>query len=439
MKSKVRIQLTSHTGVAIILALVFIALLTIIVVEFLYEAEVEASLAYSQQGELEAYLAAKSAVAKGIAYLAEDNLNSMMSGAPPVDSDFDLFSFNMSAATEPLNDAIMHASISDEYGKINLNALLVPASGGEPQERTALVDALREFFTLRDTGEGASPEIIVDSILDWLDYNDGDSERTEGAENDYYMGLENPYPCKNGPMDSIEELLLIKGITPKIYFGDPEKEEQLPLSEYLTVNGDWQGRINVNSAQPDVIAAIAAGFTGNPADLGLGQRIYDDAHTQPFTDLSQLDAYGILPKSSTTRKTNPANTTKPTFTNTTKPTSQNPNSLRRGNVRAGQIFTLRSNAFRICGDGLYQNRMVRIEAYVFRNPLGMEDWLSSGNNTNTNTNINNSPVNTNRNQSQNLSRNTQSGTTSTSTTTTTQNQNGLPPEPFRILDWKVIK
>jgi len=427
MKSKIEIQLTSRAGVAIILALVFIALLTIIVVEFLYEAEVEASLAYSQQGELEAYLAAKSAIAKGIAYLAEDNLNSMMSGAPPVDSDFDLFSFNMSAATEPLNNALMHASISDEYGKINLNALLVPQSGGEPQERTALVDALREFFALRDTGKGASPEIIVDSILDWLDYNDGDSERPQGAENDYYMGLENPYPCKNGPMDSIEELLLIKGITPKIYFGDTEKE-QLPLSEYLTVHGDWQGRININSAQPDVIAAITAGFTGNPADLGLGQRIYDDAHTQPFTDLSQLDAYGFLPKSPTTQRTNPANTTKPTFSST----SQNTTSSRGRYVRAGQIFTLRSNAFRICGDGLYQNRMVRIEAYVFRNPLGMEDWLSSGSNTNIGTNSNS----TNKTQSQNLSSSKQSGTTST---TTTRNQNGLPPEPFRILDWKVIK
>jgi len=232
MKLKTKIQLNKQTGVAIILALVFIALLSIIVVEFLYEAEVEASLAYSQQGDLEAYLAAKSAVAKAMAYLAEDNLNTMMSGAPPVDSDFDLLSFNMSAATEPLNDALMHASISDEYGKINLNALLVPQSGGEPQERTPLVNALKEFFALRDTGKGASPEIIVDSILDWLDYNEGDSERPQGAENDYYMGLENPYPCKNGPMDSIEELLLIKGITPEIYFGDPEKN-QLPLSDIL--------------------------------------------------------------------------------------------------------------------------------------------------------------------------------------------------------------
>ncbi len=413
----------SRAGVAIILSLVFIALLTIIVVEFLYEAEVEASLAYCQQGDLEAYLSAKSAVAKAIAYLAEDNLNTMMSGAPPVDSDFDLISFNMGAGTEPLNNALMHASISDEYGKINLNALLMPQSGGEPQERTPLVNALREFFVLRDTGKGARPEAIVDAILDWLDYNDGDSERPQGAENDYYMGLENPYPCKNGPMDSIEELLLIRGITPEIYFGDPEKN-QLPLSEYLTVHGDWMGRVNINSAQPEVIAAIVSGFTGNPADIGLGQRIFDDAHTQPFTDLSQLESYGILPKPPTSQQ-------KPSQRQQGKPVitpSDRTEARAQRYVMSQQIFTLQSNVFRIYGDGLYQDRMVRIETYVFRNPMGMGDMGPVGPNMNIN------PANPQTRQA-NLSKQQQSG----SNPTTLQGQGVLPPEPFRILDWKVIK
>ncbi|HOK08419.1 MAG TPA: type II secretion system protein GspK [Candidatus Hydrogenedens sp.] len=416
-------------GVAIILSLVFIALLSILVVEFLYESEVEASLAYSQQGELEAYLAAKSAVAKGIAFLAEDTLNTMMSGAPPIDSDFDLMTFNMGASMEPLNNALMHAYISDEYGKINLNALLMPQSGGEPQERTPLVNALREFFMLRDTGEGAAPDIIVDSILDWLDYNDGDSERPQGAENDYYMGLENPYPCKNGPMDSIEELLLIKGITPKIYFGDPEKE-QLPLSEYLTVHGDWLGRVNINSARPEVISAIVAGYTGNPADLGIGQRIYDDAHIQPFTDLNQLSSYGISPRGPVqqTNKTNNSKQAQRQVTPNIMPSQPN-NRLAQQYAMGGQYFTLKSDIFRIYGDGLYQNRMVRIEAYVFRNPMGYEEGISPGTNMN--------PVNQRTNQKQNVKTNTQGNRSSSSVVS--QNQTGLPAEPFRILDWKIIK
>lgn len=418
----------SKKGVAIILALVFIALLSVIVIEFLYESEVEASLASTHEGEFEAYLAAKSAVAKGIAFLAEDVLNTVNSGAPPVDSDFDLLTFNMGASMEMMNNAIMHATISDEYGKINLNALLMPQSGGEPQERTPLVNALREFFALRDTGEGARPEEIVDAILDWLDYNDGDSQRPQGAENDYYMSLENPYPCKNGPMDSIEELLLIKGITPKIYFGDPEKN-QLPLSEYLTVHGDWLGRVNVNSAQPEVISAMIAGFTNNPADIGIGQRIYDDARTQPFTDLAQLDSYGIIPRAPVTSPTpqqRPPRGNVPSFSQSSPPRQDV-----QARLSASRMFTLQSNVFRVCGNGLCKGRMVRIEAYIFRNPYSIETGVSSGS----------SPVSR--------------GTTPSRLESSTRGAPGrvspvpgssgdvvgseLPPEPFRILDWKVIK
>ncbi len=418
-------------GVAIILALVFIALLSVIVVEFLYESEVEASLASVYEGELEAYLAAKSAVAKGIAFLAEDILNSVSSGAPMVDSDFDLLQFNMGASMEMMNNAIMHGTISDEYGKINLNALLMPQSGGEPQERTPLVNALKEFFTLRDTGEGAKPDEIVDAILDWLDYNDGDSQRPGGAENDYYMSLENPYPCKNGPMDSIEELLLIKGITPKIYFGDPEKN-QLPLSEYLTVHGDWLGRVNINSAQPEVIAAMIAGYTNNPADIGIGQRIYDDAHTQPFTDLAQLDAYGIVPK-----------TPVPTQAFSRKPPSGNVPVFSQGPVprqdiqarlASSRMFTLQSNVFRICGHGLCKERMVRIEAYVFRNPYAMESEMSSG------VPSVNQGGKTLATVPPKQQTNLQRGSAGTSGRGVGEGMSGeLPPEPFRILDWKVIK
>src|SRR5208283_2756093 len=43
--------------------------------------------------------------------------------------------------------------------------------------------------------------------------------RVEGAETDYYQGLKPSYSAKNGPIDDISELLLIKGVTPEIYYG----------------------------------------------------------------------------------------------------------------------------------------------------------------------------------------------------------------------------
>jgi general secretion pathway protein K len=417
-------------GVALILALLFVVLLTVLVVEFMYEAQVEASFAENQGGELEAYLAAKSAVAKGIALLAQDQLDSMLNGEPEYDSEMDLTPWVMGQPFEPLNEGFMRTSVADEYGKINLNALLIPSqSGGEPEERAELVAALREFFALRDAGEGASPESIVDAILDWLDYNDTDNERTDGAENSYYTGLENPYTCKNGPMDSVEELLLIKGITAKVYFGDPE-QKQLPLSEYLTVHGDWEGRVNANTAREETLAAVIAGYTGGAADLGLGQRIYEDARMQPFTDPSQLDSYGFAPQTSQAPRQNKVQ-------KAAKPATPavNPNPVpnpRMGGTNQG-MFTVRSNVFRIYGDGMRDEVLVRVEAYVWRTPLDLSDWPGGGFNTNQNLAPSPSkPVNTAQ-QAQTLA-----GQQANQQLDGSYNA-GPPKEPFRILDWKVIR
>ncbi|MDR2346320.1 MAG: general secretion pathway protein GspK [Planctomycetaceae bacterium] len=60
-------------------------------------------------------------------------------------------------------------------------------------------------------------EEIADSILDWCDE---DSEPREyGAEDEYYAALEPPYYTQNKIPDSIDELLLVKGITPKLLYG----------------------------------------------------------------------------------------------------------------------------------------------------------------------------------------------------------------------------
>jgi len=109
--------------------------------------------------------------------------------------------------------------------------------------------------------------------------------------------------------------------------------------------------------------------------------------------------------------------------------AERPDNRAQRYVMAGQIFTLQSNVFRIYGDGLYQNKMIRIEAYVFRNPMESGDFNNPGMNPNLN------PANNKTNQ-QNLSRNTPR---TNNNSTTVQNQGGLPPEPFRILDWKIIK
>ncbi|MCK5862825.1 MAG: type II secretion system minor pseudopilin GspK [Candidatus Hydrogenedentes bacterium] len=355
-KTDIKIK-RKDAGVALILALIFVALLSAIVFAFMYEMEVDASFAQNQGADFQAQLAARSAAVDGMMILAEQYADMLESGMPPIDSELDGSQWAMGASFQTLNEATMRTSIVDEYGKLNLNAIL-KYNNGSQERNDALIDALRQFFALRST-DSYDP---VDAIIDWLDYDDMDAQEPDGAENDYYTSLENPYPCKNGPMDSIEELLLIKGLTSELYFGNAE-EEQKPLSEYMTVHGDWAGRVNVNTAREEVIAAVIGGKTGN-TDITVAQQIYDEARMAPFEDVSRLSQYVQLPPEAMPSRRNRRNR------NPMEEEQQNPQARRRRQrgEAMSSMFRVNSNAFRIYGDGMMDEVLVRCEVYVFRHP-----------------------------------------------------------------------
>jgi len=111
---------------------------------------------------------------------------------------------------------------------------------------------------------------VTDSILDWLD--EDEEARAYGAELEVYSTLPTPYSPKNGPIDSVEELLLVRGVTPQLLFGvdanrngvidaaeqqmamvDPNSMASLGWAAFLTVHGqegnkrrDGTPRININ-------------------------------------------------------------------------------------------------------------------------------------------------------------------------------------------------
>lgn len=146
---------------------------------------------------------------------------------------------------------------ADEMGKINLNAWMASDPTGQ-----TLYDALLKLPNMT--------EEIADAIIDWLDSDD--SDRPNGAESAYYGGLNPPYQAKNGPISTVGELLLVKGVTPYLLYGtdrnrngrmDPDEamaggDFDRGLSQYLTVYGrelnvDINGnpRVNVNDAEAD--------------------------------------------------------------------------------------------------------------------------------------------------------------------------------------------
>ncbi len=100
---------------------------------------------------------------------------------------------------------------------------------------------------------------LIDALSDWLD-ND-DLARDHGAETGYYQSLKNPYICRNGPLRYPEELLLVKGFSRKIVYGDKEHEG---IIDYLTIYGQ-DGKININTALPLILQALAPGMNDEMA------------------------------------------------------------------------------------------------------------------------------------------------------------------------------
>ncbi len=126
----------------------------------------------------------------------------------------------------------------DESGKININRM---------RNRTAVI--LNNLIVNLGTPKEQA-DIIVDSIGDWTDSDN--LARLNGAENEYYGSLPNPYDAKNGRLDTLEELMMVKGMTADILFGTKEHKG---LIQFLTLYSTT-GRININAAPKEVLMAL---------------------------------------------------------------------------------------------------------------------------------------------------------------------------------------
>ena len=156
-------------------------------------------------------------------------------------------------------------TITDELSKIQVNALVkFPDSRQFNESQVLLWDRfLRYILSEEELDDDSDPVAIVNSVKDWLD--SGDDEATtglSGAESSYYEDLDPPYASRNGPIQDLNELLLIKGITPQIYY---DSQDAPGLASVMTVHGltpgagtsfNWPGRININTADVPVIAAL---------------------------------------------------------------------------------------------------------------------------------------------------------------------------------------
>lgn len=259
-----RISRNNERGMALLLVLSLVSLLTIITLQFGLEMRQQyvVSAGLGNQIKLSEMGISGIAISKGLLLqdLAENKFDSL----------YDSWALLGEEELPPLFEyGELKVSIIDESGKFPLNAMVLTKKklGKKPADAKELIKLQQHEHDVRNVlwrlmraepflVEDGDAREIIDSIIDWIDSGDGDGEEEYGAEDSHYMNLDPPYPCKNGPIDSVEELLLIQGITAELLYGTEDKPGLAPL---LTPWGD-EGKINLNTAAQPLLQAMAKGI-----------------------------------------------------------------------------------------------------------------------------------------------------------------------------------
>src|SRR5690606_16749561 len=136
-----------------------------------------------------------------------------------------------------------------------------------------------QLFTERDVdGNFHTRQQVCSAIIDWTDSDtetaacdlSGQNVQT-GSEDGYYQMLREPYERKNAALDSLGELHLVRGITDDFWATFIEPDPYKPEGRAVTVWG--QGKVNVNTANPQTILALIAAYSTPDSPLVMDQEV----------------------------------------------------------------------------------------------------------------------------------------------------------------------
>ena len=261
----------------LLLALWSLSLLTVFSVALGYGLRQKLSLVKRIDERERLRLIAEAGVRKALFELIRQETEGCNSLKDPVSNDPELFkdahleggSFSVSYnfMNEPEGVLETRYGLSDEESKINLNA-----SG---------LAVLKNLFAAAGLDEVEAQELAA-SIVDWRDKDSQLSIPLGSAEDPYYHGLPYPYEAKDSEFESLDELLLVKGMRQEIL----EK-----LKDYVTVSS--AGRININTASSLVL--ISLGLDEDTADKIIRHRSADDGILGNEDDNVFLKTSDIVP------------------------------------------------------------------------------------------------------------------------------------------------
>lgn len=279
----------SSRGVALIIVLWIVVILSAIALEFSYSMRIETDLTGNFISRQKVYFGARAGIERAV----KEILRSQKAMTIMKDTEKEpLWNLTGKPNHFTMEDTEITVTIEPESARININSFSK--------------DSLKEILL----GVGLTEEradIVIDCFLDW---QDGDNlHRMMGAENDYYQKLDPPYQPANSKVEVLEELLMIKGIDKRLFYG----EEALPtVADFVSVKedegkeihlrgglssiftiftayGNRRSKVNLNSAPRDVLMSLPQ------MDEEAVQAIIDARKEEPITTVADLvNLIGLL-------------------------------------------------------------------------------------------------------------------------------------------------
>ena len=304
---KFNLHQKNSSGMALIMVMIAVAVFSALAAALAFSMKVETQLARHADNEQQLLWLGRSGVEYARWILSQhpvsepyDSLNQIWAGGPGGMGESNSPIAGISMDDYQVGDGSISVKIIDLERKMNVN--------------TANTLELQQALTVMGV-DANDISVVSDSILDWRDTDD--SPRVAGAESDYYQGLNPPYYAKNAPFDNLGELLLVKGVTPEMYWGGsstnhmpgafqkpklgfgnaPNETPDYPFGFVDIMTPFSSGQININTADanvlqtiPNIDAATAESILKYRAGPDGAEATEDDT---PFRNVGQLAAAGL--------------------------------------------------------------------------------------------------------------------------------------------------
>ncbi len=295
-----------NRGIAVIVALIAVTVLTMLAGAFAYSMKVESRLAANADNDEQLLWLGRAGIERARWILSiEGNLpftsmNQIWAGGPGDGPETNSPLNGISLDNFQVGEGTVSLKMIELESKLNVNLADTPL--------------IQQVMTQMGADAG-DMSVIADSIQDWVDTDD--ATRPAGAESDYYEGLTPAYSAKNGPIDDISELMFIKGVTLPLFKGGGAANDQgAAFQHHLRGMGHMSGqtpdypfgfadvftpfstgKVNVNTANETVLQLIPG------VDTQTAQAIIKFRSGQGGGDgsgavrnLQQLNAIGLRPE-----------------------------------------------------------------------------------------------------------------------------------------------